>query len=242
VTPERIDYWITRNFLGLLKGERALLILRRENGFQRVYHLAADLEALAAVLRDSSEELAVSGVLIADIIGRSPDADPVCIIYRENGFSDHNWLVRMTRAQVPEGVPEPDPNVEFAATADVAAVAEFLGRLLDPYTDQIPDVSEIREAAADRKIILVRRGESVSGLILFETTGLTSHLRYWYVDGSTRNQGVGASLLRQFFRLAVGSKRVIVWVVGDNLDAISKYRHFGFRPDTLADRIMIRRG
>jgi ribosomal protein S18 acetylase RimI-like enzyme len=241
-THERIDYWIARNSLALLQGERALLILRRDSGFQRVYHFAADLEALSAVLRYSSGELAASGVLTTDLIGRSLDVDPIALVYRESGFADHNCLVRMIRMAAPEEVAESEPDVEFAKATDVAAVADFLGRLLDPYTDQIPDENEIREASARRNIILVRRGGSVSGLILFETMGLTSHLRYWYVDGSARNQGIGARLIRQFFRLSIGSKRVILWVVGDNSDAISKYRHYGFRLETLVDRIMIRRG
>jgi ribosomal protein S18 acetylase RimI-like enzyme len=238
-TAERIDYWIGRNSLSLLQGARALLILRRDRGFHRVYHSAADLEALSAVLRSSSGELAANGILTADLIGRPLDVEPVAGIYRESGFADHNWLVRMIRTAAPEEVAESEPDVTFAGPADVEAVAAFLDRLLDPYTDQIPDQDEIREAASRRNIILVRRGESVGGLLLFETMGLTSHLRYWYVDGGARNQGIGARLIRQFFRLSSGSKRVILWVVGDNSDAIAKYRHYGFRPETLVDRIMI---
>jgi ribosomal protein S18 acetylase RimI-like enzyme len=241
-TPERIDYWIASNSLALLQGERALLMLRRDRGFQRLYHSAADLDALSAVLQYSSGELAVSGVLTTDLIGRPLEVDPVARIYRDSGFTDHNCLVRMIRMASPEEVAEPESDVEFAEATDVAAVVDFLGRLLDPYTDQIPDENEIREASARQNIILVRRGESVSGLLLFETMGLTSHLRYWYVDGSARNQGIGARLMRQYFRLSMGSKRVILWVVGDNSDAISKYRHYGFRPEMLVDRILIRRG
>ena len=240
-TAERTDYWIRHNSLSLLQGARALLIVRRDRGFHRVYHCAVDLEALSAVLRSSSADLAAHGILTVDLIGRPPDLEPVAGIYRESGFADHNCLVRMIRMAASEEVAESEPDVEFAGPADVAAVAAFLGRLLDPYTDQIPDEDEIREAAARRNIILVRRGESVGGLLLFEAMGLTSHLRYWYVDHATRNQGIGARLIRQFFRLSSGSKRLILWVVGDNADTIAKYRHYGFRPETLVDRIMIRR-
>ena len=240
-TPERIDYWIGRNSLSFLQGERALLILRNDRGFHRVYHSAVDLEALSAVLRSSSGELAVHGILTADLVGRPLDLEPVAGIYRENSFADHTCLVRMIRMAAPEEGAESEPDVAFAGPADVEAVAAFLGRLLDPYTDQIPDEDEIREAASRGNLILVRRGESVGGLLVFETTGLTSHLRYWYVDDSARNQGIGARLMRQFFRLSSGSKRIILWVVNTNADAIAKYRHYGFRPETLVDRIMIGR-
>jgi GNAT superfamily N-acetyltransferase len=240
-TPERIDYWIRRNTISLLSGERALLIVRRDLGFCRVYHCAADLEALSAVLLSSTRELAAEGVLAADLIGRPLDLEPVAAIYRASGFADHTCLVRMSRIAAPEEVAESQPDVEFARPADVSAVAAFLGRLLDPFTDQIPDEDEICEAASRGNLILVRRGESVGGLLLFETLGVTSHLRYWYVDDGVRNQGMGARLIRRFFRLSNRCKRHILWVVLDNSDAIAKYRHYGFQTETLVDRIMIRR-
>lgn len=238
---ERIDYWIGRDSLTYLPGANALLILRRDRGFHRVYHFAADLAALSAVLLSASGELSAHGVLTADLIGQPLDLEPGAAIYRENGFADHNALIRMVRLAPPQEVTESNPEVEFAGPADVASIAAFLGRLLDPYTDQIPDDDEIREAASRRNIILVRHGESLGGALFFETTGLTSHLRYWYVDGAARNQGIGALLIRRFFHLSSGSRRLILWVVRDNVDAIARYRHYGFRPDTLVDRIMIRR-
>jgi ribosomal protein S18 acetylase RimI-like enzyme len=240
-TPDRIDQWIGRNGLSMLPGERALLILRRDHGFHRVYHAAADLDSLSAVLRSASEELAAHGLLTADLIGRPLDLEPITAIYRESGFADHNCLVRMIRLAPPDAIADSEPDVEFAAPADAASISVFLNRLLDPYTDQIPDEDELREAAARRNLILIRNGPSVGGMLLFETTGLTSHLRYWYVDDSARNRGIGARLIRQFFRVCGGSKRLILWVVRDNSDAIAKYRHYGFQPETLVDRIMIRR-
>jgi ribosomal protein S18 acetylase RimI-like enzyme len=240
-TPERIDYWIGRNSLSLAQDERAMLILRRDRGFHRVYHSAADLAALSALLRSAIGEPAANGILTVDLVGRPQDLEPVAGIYRENGFADHQCLVRMIRMAAAEKVAEPEEAVEFARSADIAAVAAFLGRLLDPYADQIPDEDEIREAVSRGNLILVRRGDSVGGLLLFEPMGLTSHLRYWYVDDGARNQGIGARLIRQYFHLCNGSRRFILWVVRDNADAIAKYRHYGFREDTLVDRIMIRR-
>ncbi|MGD0047985.1 MAG: GNAT family N-acetyltransferase [Bryobacteraceae bacterium] len=240
-TPERIERWIGRNSLFCLPGDRALLILRRDRGFHRVYHSAADLEALSAVLRSLSGPLNAEDVLIADLVGRPQDLEPVIGIYRENGFSEHNCLVRMTRTAAPEEVAEIEPDVEFAGPADVESVVAFLCHLLDPYTDQIPDEDEIREAVALGKLVMVRRDDSLGGLLLFETVGVTSHLRYWYVDDTVRNRGIGARLIRHFFRLTRSSRRWILWVASDNSDAIAKYRHYGFRPDALVDRIMIGR-
>ncbi len=239
--PERVDYWIGRGSLSLAQDERAMLILRRDRGFHRVYHSAADLAALSALLRSAIGEPAANGIVTVDLVGRPQDLEPIAAIYRENGFADRQCLVRLIRMATPEEVAEPEPDVVMAEPTDIQAIAAFLDRLLDPFTDQIPDEEEIREVAARGNLIMVRRDQSVDGLLLFETMGLTSHLRYWYVDGAARNQGVGARLIRQYFHLCSGSKRFILWVVRDNADAIAKYRHYGFREDTLVDRIMIRR-
>ena len=56
----------------------------------------------------------------------------------------------------------------------------------------------------------------------------------------TPNDAIFA-LVWRLFRSSTGAKRAILWVVRDNADAIAKYRHYGFREDTLVDRIMIRR-
>jgi ribosomal protein S18 acetylase RimI-like enzyme len=240
--PDRIDDWIHRNALSTLPAARSLLILRRDRGFQRLYHVAADLEALAAALQTSAAELAAQGHLTADLIGRPQDLEPVTAIYRGGGFQDHNCLVRLSRMTPPQEAAAPDPAVEFAAPADLPAAAAFLARLLDPYTDHIPDDDELRDAALRRTLLLVRRGDSIGGILLFENTGITSHLRYWYVGEGFRNQGIGARLIREFFRLSAAAKRIILWVVRDNTDAIAKYHHYGFRPETLIDRIMLRKG
>jgi len=239
--PEKIESWIARGSLSLWQSEGALLLLRQDHGLKRIYHYAAHLEALDAALHSSAADPAASGVLTVDLVGRSTDLEPVASIYRRSGFSDHNLLIRMVSNLIPEPATQSEPGVEFAEAADTAAAAAFLDSLLDPYTDQIPDENEIREAAVNRNILLAWRGEAVVGLLHFELAGLTSHLRYWYVDSSARNRGLGRGLIREYFRLSAGSKRLILWVVGDNSDSIAKYSHYGFRPDTLVDRIMIRR-
>src|ERR1035441_1492305 len=124
-TPQRIDYWIARQSLSFLEGESALLILRRDRGFHRVYHSAADLEALSSLLGSFRGELASDGVLTADLVGRPLELEPVAAVYRESGFTDHNCLVRMVRMADPEEVADSEPDVVFAGPADVAAVAAF---------------------------------------------------------------------------------------------------------------------
>jgi len=239
--PERVDEWIARGSLATLQGERAVLIFRRDNGFWRVYHVAADMVALSQILSEVCGGHEINGVLTTDLVGRATDLEGVAGIYRERGFSDHNCLIRMSRAIPAQSVEGCTEGVVFASPEDVEEASAFLRRLLDPYTDQIPEEAEIREAAVRRNLLLVRHRKALGGLLLFETVGITSHLRYWYVDDGARNQGIGARLMHRFLSLTQASKRLILWVVRDNHDAIEKYRHYGFQPEALVDRIMIRR-
>src|SRR5207248_2912846 len=109
----------------------------------------------------------------------------------------------------------------------------------DPYRDRIPHDNELAELVTGRKILLIRRGAAVGGVLIFETTGLTSHLRYWYVNQRFRDQGIGARLMRTFLRVSSGGRRILLWVVSGNADAIAKYRHYGFQAESLVDWIMI---
>jgi RimJ/RimL family protein N-acetyltransferase len=125
---------------------------------------------------------------------------------------------------------------------DAPAVHSFLARLLDRYTEQLPEKDEIEASAAQGSLLVVRRGEDLGGILIFEATGQTSVLRYWFVNDRFRDQGIGARLIKTFFRICRGSRRIVLWVIADNHDSIAKYGHYRFQPEGLVDRVMIRKG
>jgi len=135
-----------------------------------------------------------------------------------------------------------DPEVAVAAAQDAPGVHAFLCGLLDPLVDQVPEPDEVRAAAERRNILVVRRGGEIGGVLVFETAGVTAILRYWYCGPRFRRQGIGARLIETFFYLRRAGRRIVVWVVDDNFDAIAKYRRYGFFQEGLVDRIMICKG
>jgi GNAT superfamily N-acetyltransferase len=82
--------------------------------------------------------------------------------------------------------------------------------------------------------------DKIDGLVVFEINGLTSHLRYWFVDPKMRDQKTGSALLRRFFHECRNTKRQILWVNTLNANAIERYAHYGFRAETMTDIIMKR--
>ncbi len=241
--PEQIQYWADRGVLSQVEHSGCLLIFRRDRDFYHLYHVAAGSRQLSAALAALGGALGSSAVLTADLVGSPANVAIAAGIYGENGFSEYRSLIRMVRIVDPRLPPEPlDPEVAFAAPTDTPAIGSFLEGLLDRFSDQIPEPEEIRAAAERRNILIVRRGQALAGLLFFETKGLTSTLRYWYVSQCSRGQGIGARLIRAYFGLCRSAQRLLLWVASDNSDSIAKYEHYGFRREGLIDRIMIRQG
>lgn len=238
-TRDQAQAWIDRGALLCVNAEGALLILRRDRDFHHLYHAAANPEALAAALA-ALEGTDFGAALATDLVGREADVEAMARVYAGAGFAPYTSLFRMVRLADPARPDDyEDPAVEFAAPGDEEAIAAFFERLLDRFSEQIPELDEIAAAIARRNIIIVRQGDELGGLLFFETTGLTSTLRYWHVSDRRRNQGIGARLIKTFFRLCRASRRIMLWVIADNADAIAKYQHYGFQGESLVDRIMI---
>jgi ribosomal protein S18 acetylase RimI-like enzyme len=241
--PEQIQYWADRGALSQVEHCGCLLIFRRDRDFYHLYHVAAGNHQLSTALASHGGALDSSAVLTADLVGAPGNASAAAGIYQENGFSEYKSLLRMVRIVDPRLPSEPpDPEVAFAAETDAPAIGSFLEGLLDRFSDQIPEPEEIRAAAGRSNILIVRRGQALAGLLFFETKGLTSTLRYWYVSQSSRGQGIGARLIRAYFGLCRSAQRFLLWVANDNSESIGKYEHYGFRREGLIDRIMIRQG
>jgi GNAT superfamily N-acetyltransferase len=236
-----MQQWADRGALSVWETERGLLVLRRDRDLQRLYHVAADAAELAPLL----EVLSATGPpteVVVDLIGISGQNEAVASAYRAHGFSDYAKLLRMRRLP-PRATHRQRGNSPpgFASPDDLETVSTFLGRVLDRFRDQIPDADELREAISRRGVLVERSDGAIGGLLLFEDTGLTSLLRYWYVDPDRCNRGVGGRLMKAYLGLCPEQSRNLVWVVRDNVDAIAKYRHYGFQEDSLTDQILLRR-
>ena len=229
---EQVERWCADGVLRAVTGDGAMLLLRAERGFDRLYHVAESQAELGAVLA-----LLPRGTYTTDLVGQGDALVQVCATYASVGFAARTTLIRMTRGQ-PDEPSEAD--VTVATSEDAPAVAALLDRLLDPLAEQIPDVEELRREAEAGRLLIVRKGGEVAGMLLYDLQGFTAHLRLWHVDGNARGKGVGRRLMAGFLSRCASARRLVLWVIGDNERSIAIYRHYGFAPDGLLDRIMIR--
>lgn len=229
---EQVEFWCASGRLRGLVADGAALVLRGDRDFDHVYHVTSDGAALTAALT-----LLPAGRYATDLVGRGETLDRTCDAYAASGFAPHAFLCRMTR----DGAHAPLPaegNVEVAVPGDADEVTAFLDRLLDRFTEQLPESDELREAAHDGRLLLARDGPALAGMLMYDMQGRLAHLRFWHVDTDARGTGVGRRLMASFLSRCTDARRIVLWVIGDNHRSIAIYRHYGFETDGLLDRIM----
>ena len=211
-----------------------VIVLRADHGFWRLYHVAPNCTSLTSALR-----LLPPGHYVTDLVGRSEMLNEVCAAYAGAGFAEHGRLCRMTRtSQIMVDTATSGHVAEQADPDAVPVVAAFLERLLDPLIEQLPDPDELVAAAANGRLLVVYHAATLAGILMFDRKDQLAHLRFWHVAPEAQGAGVGRALMGEFLVRCVQSRRIMLWVIGDNERSIAIYRHYGFEIDGLLDRIM----
>lgn len=233
------DRWIGQGVLSILPSDNCVLIFRRDRDFEHIHHVAATPEKLSIALGICDQCVPMACV---DLIGRSDGLRILTNTYANSGFTAYKSLLRMSRVAQPCQLDETaDSDVSFATVPEAPLLLNFLENCLDRYAEQIPDIEDLATACAGNNILIIRDGSNLAGMIFFETAGLTTCLRYWFVDQRLRERGIGSRLIRTMFKLCGSSKRILLWVISENDGAIAKYERYGFVMEGLMDQIMIRK-
>ena len=162
--------------------------------------------------------------------------------FKECGYEVYRQLYRMSRIGLfPVDAGEVSPEVQIGEEEDLSAVEALFDRDFDPLCEQIPSRTELKSFVREQQLLVLRDKDTLAGFLVYEMTGRTWYLRYWYTDPAFRNQGVGSKLLKAALALGAESTRQILWVLSDNENAIRRYEHFGFTREPMNDCILIKR-
>jgi len=239
-SQDKLQRWLDRGELFLNPLGDVLFVLRRDRDFLHLYYLASSAADLPAALDEL--DASVRETTTVDILGKREQVAPLAEKFLEAGFADLCALHRMTRlGDETRTAATADPQLVFADKSDGNALAGMLETALDRFAEQIPDADEMARAAADRKVLIIRSGTAIAGMLFYEVTGQSSLLRHWLVDPAHRDQRVGARLMRRYFAECVDVRRFLLWVISDNDNAIDRYKHYGYQQDGMIDQVMIRR-
>lgn len=235
----KIEAWVAEGTLGMLPREGALLIHRQDGKLLRVYHVATDQPSLAVALGKLVEAMP-GRLMVADLVGRPEEVQRVTEAYQQQGFALHTQLVRMQRSGMWPATMAGAVDVDLAHIGDVSELRAFMERWLDPLSEQIQNMAELRQAVVSGGVFVVREVQGLAGILIHETTGQSTTLRYWHVAGHHHGQGIGSRLMHAFLARCATSRRVTLWVIAGNVATIAKYHHYGFSEDGMIDNIMVR--
>jgi GNAT superfamily N-acetyltransferase len=98
---------------------------------------------------------------------------------------------------------------------------------------------EVEAAIEAQQILAIRCEGALAALLFFESQGFTSTVRYWVVAERFKSHRFGSALIRHYFAAQSAVRRCILWVTADNENAVMKYRHYGYHPDSLVDRVLV---
>jgi GNAT superfamily N-acetyltransferase len=240
IGEERCNLLIDKNLLFLSEYEKCCLIFYKEEVFFHLYFLSVNNDRLSIALKDFFNKN-FNITFVTDIIGSDTVVAEFSALLESCGFEKYTKLIRMNRLteENPSDI-VPDPRIEYATLEWMNQIKNILNEHFDTYSEQIPLLEEIEQWIKDKRIIGILDRKKIIGLVIFEIIGMTSHLRYWFVDPEHRNKKIGSALLRRFFYECRNTKRELFWVVTKNENAIVRYEHYGFKPEQLFDQVFIK--
>lgn len=219
--------------------DKSLFVVRENEGFHNLYFVSTTHAQLEENLNAFMLTNNIQPPLVVDIVGRDKDIAILKETLVGCGFSQYCSLVRMSRAVEKE---EPQQGeITYASKEDSKQIDDLLLQYFDPLCEQLPTLRQIEQWIEQKRILLRKIDGEIDGFLIFEITGVTSYLRYWFTHPDYRNQKVGSSLLRQFFAESNSTKRQIFWVIESNENAIKRYEHYGFVTEKMYDKVMIKR-
>ena len=153
------------------------------------------------------------------------------------GFHSYGTLNRMTLKKSENIKTKAASKIEYANIKDVNSLANLYNKYFDFSIDRIPNAFEIEEQVGDRLIICSKEMGEISAFASINLSPGTSSLNHIFVRPEFRGHGIGVSLFEHFLWLAAESRNVRLWVLPNNIPAISMYQKYNFAFDGLTNLI-----
>jgi ribosomal protein S18 acetylase RimI-like enzyme len=236
----RCNLLIKKEKIHIIHYERCIFILHKDYDFYHLYFLTTANDRLGKALEKLIRQYDKT-IFVVDIVGAKSFIEPLLMSFKHVGFDKHTTLYRMSRLNGINQKQELDNRVQYANPEQAKQVHHLLEEHFDKYSEQIPLVEEMEEWTKNKKILVIVNQQKVIGFVLFEITGMTSFLKYWFIHPDYRNRKVGSALLRQYFHECRNMKRQLLWVMDANDNATMRYMHYGFEQEQMFDEIMIKK-
>ncbi len=238
----RIEAWIDHGHLFMEQREGAAFFFRFDRGFYHLHFSASSLEVLQRQM--TGVRLLEVQRVVTDLVGPEASLQGLLAAHTASGFVPHRKLIRLSRTarSLDSAKTESsDANVELAQPSDAEECLRLIEAGFELYRDQVPLLYEVQIAIHKRQVLVIKSADEIGALLFFETQGMTSTVRFWVVAPRFRARRFGSALIRHYFGSQPAVRRFILWVAADNRDAIEKYAHYSYAPETLVDHVLVNR-
>lgn len=239
-TTQQLHSMIDSNEATVKISDDAVVILVEEERLVRLYFYAVTFNSLKQI--SNLLPSPTSKAIIADVVGRNPQARKLAYELQKLYFYKQNEFIRMNR-KPQENMPVTVSDVLFATADNVNEIVNILYDEFDVYTSHLPTEERILKSITNKEITIVLQQEKIVGLAYFEKLG--ERLKYLYlivVDKNFRGKGIANRLLMYTFGHSSKNTNFQLWVETNNQLAISLYKKYNFIPNGLVDYIMMYKG
>ena len=231
--------WVEKGLLFKETIGNTYFLVKSNENFWNVFYVTTTLESLKADF-DIFNSKNFDKILMIDVVNRKDGCEQIATDLAGIGFHDYCKLVRMSKKTTEINAPL-SSDVSFATKDDATEVLNLLCFFFDKKMEQIPSIEELEEMAGHNFILVLKRECHIVGFIIYELTNALLYLRYWFVHPDFRELGVGSKLMNRFLYEGRGTKRVQLWVICSNENAIKRYCHYGFMNENMYDYVITNR-
>lgn len=234
--PVKHALWIKQGDCFTDRAGNTLYIIKKSQDFWNVFYCSTTIDGLEADMK-VFQKMNPNITMMFDLVGRDIQCKPMVDRFKELGCKEATSLVRMTRMTEPMEY-APDETIRYATEIDLPLISQQLHQFFDERTEQIPYDEELLEYAKEKRILVCEENGVIMGHLIFELNATTLYLRYWFTHPDYRDNKVGSRLLRRFFEEGKDTKRQLFWVIRTNVNAIKRYKHYGFSEENMYDFVM----
>ncbi|MEZ5197510.1 MAG: hypothetical protein R2764_14275 [Bacteroidales bacterium] len=228
-------YWnsFNSNELIVFKGINTLVILDKEIDFYRTYYFSDNYGSVEKILNSIEEK-----TLVLEYLAKEKSAEAIEMFNKAgfNEFSVHHKIVNKTLPKF-----KINQELHYATSADVPEIYESLFNNFVRYSDHLPTIEFLENAALNKNIILYKENDKIIAYIIFEIKGGTSYFGFWF-SSQKENPLIGINLMVNLYGL-LNSKNIKMaygWVKDDNYKVIDIHKKFGFYFEGLTNYIYLK--
>lgn len=203
--------------------ERGLLLFHQRQGYQRLNFYLQE-QRLPPLSLDQPTVLEIA------YRARDEKMRQAVELWQSAGFQLLFHRQRMQRPADPTPPESLGAGVRLARPEDQTVVQAMMDGYYDPVLGCLPTADELAEDIRDGAVFCCEADGVIVGMLQVALGRTSTEMRHFVVRPECRRQGIAQRLFESYQAQTQG-KRSMVWVLADNLPAVTMYEKNGFHTD-----------